>query len=46
MLSSAAAALGQMFDRRFRSVLWMGVALTFGLFVLLSLWLYRIWFPS
>jgi uncharacterized protein involved in cysteine biosynthesis len=36
MLSSAAAALGQMFDRKFRGVLWMGVALTFGLFVLLT----------
>lgn len=37
MLSSAAAALGQMFDRKFRGVLWMGVALTFGLFVLLTI---------
>lgn len=37
MLSSAAAALGQMFDRKFRSVLWMGVGLTFALFIVLML---------
>lgn len=36
MLSSAAAALGQMFDRKFQGVLWMGVGLTLGLFLLLT----------
>ena len=36
MFSSAAAALGQMTDRKFQGVLWMGVALTFGLFLLLT----------
>ena len=35
MLSSAAAALGQMFDRKFSGVLWLGVGCTFLLFVLL-----------
>jgi len=35
MLSSAAAALGQMFDRKFQGVLWMGVGMTFLLFMLL-----------
>jgi CysZ protein len=39
MLSSAGSALAQMFDRKFRSVLWLGVAGTFGLFVLLTLML-------
>lgn len=37
MLSSAAAALSQMFDRKFQSVLWMGAGMTFLLFVLLTL---------
>jgi uncharacterized protein involved in cysteine biosynthesis len=37
MLSSAAAALGQMTDRKFQSVLWLGVGATFLLFVLLTL---------
>ncbi len=37
MLSSAAAALGQMFDRKFQGVLWMGVGATFALFVLLTI---------
>jgi CysZ protein len=32
MLSSAASALGQMFDRKFRGVLWLGVAGTVALF--------------
>jgi CysZ protein len=36
MLSSAAAALGQMFDRKFQGVLWLGVGATFALFVLLT----------
>jgi uncharacterized protein involved in cysteine biosynthesis len=36
MLASIAAALGQMLDRKFQSVLWLGVAGTFGLFVLLT----------
>jgi CysZ protein len=36
MLSSAAAAFAQMLDRKFQGVLWMGVALTFGLFLLLT----------
>ncbi len=37
MLSSVGSALAQMFDRKFRGVLWLGVAGTFGLFVLLTL---------
>ena len=37
MLSSAAAALAQMFDRKFQSVLWLGVAGTIALFVVLML---------
>jgi uncharacterized protein involved in cysteine biosynthesis len=37
MLSSIGSALGQMFDRKFRGVLWLGVAGTFGLFVALTL---------
>lgn len=36
MLSSAAAALGQMFDPKFRGVLWLGVGATLALFV--ALW--------
>lgn len=35
MLSSAAAALGQMFDRKFQGVVWLGVGATVLLFVLL-----------
>jgi CysZ protein len=35
MLSSAAAALGQMFDRKFQGVLWLGVGCTFLIFLLL-----------
>lgn len=35
MLSSAAAALAQMFDRKFQSVLWLGVAGTIALFLAL-----------
>lgn len=35
MLSSAAAALRQMFDRKFQGVLWLGVGATFALFVAL-----------
>lgn len=35
MLSSAAAALRQMFDAKFRGVLWLGVGFTFALFVAL-----------
>jgi CysZ protein len=35
MIASAAQALGQMFDRSFRGVLWLGVGGTFALFVLL-----------
>ena len=35
MLSSAAAALSQMFDRKFRGVFWLGVAGTVLLFLLL-----------
>jgi CysZ protein len=35
MIASAAQALGQMFDRSFRGVLWLGIAGTFALFVLL-----------
>jgi CysZ protein len=35
MLSSAAAALAQMFDRKFRGVFWLGVAGTVLLFLLL-----------
>lgn len=44
MLSSAASALSQMFDRKFRGVLWLGVALTIGLFLVLMFalqWLVR-----
>jgi CysZ protein len=41
MFSSAASALAQMFDKRFRSVLWLGVAGTVGLFV--ALWLGLWW---
>jgi CysZ protein len=37
MLSSAAAALGQMFDRKFQGVLWLGVGATFALFVILTI---------
>ncbi len=37
MIASAAQALGQMFDRSFRGVLWLGIGCTFGLFVLLLL---------
>jgi len=37
MFSSAGSALAQMFDRKFRSVLWLGVAGTFALFVALTL---------
>jgi len=37
MIASAAQALGQMFDRNFRGVLWLGVGCTFALFVLLLL---------
>jgi CysZ protein len=37
MLSSAAAALGQMFDRKFQGVLWLGIGCTILLFVLLTL---------
>lgn len=37
MLSSAASALAQMFDRKFQSVLWLGVAGTITLFVILML---------
>jgi uncharacterized protein involved in cysteine biosynthesis len=35
MLSSAAAALSQMFDAKFRGVLWLGVGFTFALFLAL-----------
>lgn len=35
MLSSAAAALSQMFDRKFRGVLWLGVGFTILLFLVL-----------
>jgi len=35
MIASAAQALGQMFDRSFRGVLWLGVGCTIGLFVAL-----------
>jgi CysZ protein len=35
MLSSAAAALRQMFDAKFRGVLWLGVGATFALFLAL-----------
>ena len=41
MISSAASALGQMFERSFRSVLWLGVAGTVGIFFLL--WLVLWW---
>ncbi len=37
MIASAAQALGQMFDRSFRGVLWLGLLCTVGLFVLLFL---------
>jgi len=33
MIGSAAQALGQMFDRSFRGVLWLGIGATFALFV-------------
>jgi len=33
MIASAAQALGQMFDRSFRGVLWLGIGATFALFV-------------
>src|SRR6185436_912775 len=33
MIGSAAQALGQMFDRNFRGVLWLGIGATFALFV-------------
>ena len=33
MIASAAQALGQMFDRSFRGVLWLGILCTIGLFV-------------
>jgi uncharacterized protein involved in cysteine biosynthesis len=35
MLSSAAAALSQMFDAKFRGVFWLGVGFTFALFLAL-----------
>ncbi|MBI1211483.1 MAG: hypothetical protein GC190_08470 [Alphaproteobacteria bacterium] len=35
MIGSAAQALGQMFDRSFRGVLWLGIGCTFGLFLIL-----------
>jgi CysZ protein len=35
MIASAAQALGQMFDRSFRGVLWLGIGCTFSLFVIL-----------
>jgi CysZ protein len=35
MIASAAQALGQMFDRSFRGVLWLGIGCTLGLFILL-----------
>jgi CysZ protein len=41
MISSAASALAQMFERSFRSVLWLGVAGTIGIFFLL--WLVLWW---
>lgn len=37
MIASAAQALGQMFDRSFRGVLWLGIGCTIGLFVALLL---------
>lgn len=37
MLASALSALGQMFDRTFRSVFWLGVAGTIGIFVVLTI---------
>jgi uncharacterized protein involved in cysteine biosynthesis len=41
MFSSATSALAQMFDRKFRRVLWLGVAGTIGLFF--ALWLGLWW---
>src|SRR5262245_50476822 len=37
MIGSAAQALGQMFDRSFRGVLWLGIGATFALFLVVMI---------